>query len=390
MPRIAVIYQGIFQYDAVNAFAQALAEGFDALGFQTVVLDTKNDEPGARARLGELLTRPERIAFILGPGGILADAAVGGQNLYGRFNVPYVAYLVDHPTYLLMRLAKAQNALVTCIDRAHVDFLNAIGIARAAYVPHGAALPDRCRPWDERSGGIAFAASTSDDAALREHVISELDPAQRDLMASIAEDPAIDTLSAVEAAVRAHPRAAGLGWTAGYDGSLIIFLNEADRLIRRRRRNRIVRELDEAGVALDLYGRGWERFGFRHHRTHAPLDFPEMCAALQTYRCALHLNPLFTAGLHERLLSAAVAGCAVITDGNAEIDRLFPDGTAAIRIRPAQADWAEALVARLAGNDLAAVAAEGRRITARGESWAHRAGAIAALVDNYWPERARG
>ncbi len=389
MPRIAVVYQGVFQYDALNAFAAALADGFDALGLQTVLLDTKNDEAGSRAKLGELLTRPERIAFILGPGGILGDAEVGGQNLYGRFNVPFVAFLVDHPTYMLMRLAKARNALITCIDRSHVRFLRAVGLGNAVYVPHGAALPEGLRPWSERSDGIAFAASANDDAALRAHVIEQLPKGQRSILADIADDPAIGTLDAAEAAARAHPDAADLSWSEGYDASLILFLNEADRVIRSVRRNTIVRALDAAGIRLDLFGRGWDRFAFRNHRVHPPLPFVEMCEELQGYRHALHLNPLFSAGLHERICAAAIAGCMVITDGNQEIAAVYPDGRAAVHFSAAAPDWAERLRGRLEVTDGEAIAREGRRITARGHSWAHRAAEIVALVDAAWPDRIR-
>lgn len=388
MPRIVIVYQGVFQYDALNVFAAALAEGFDALGFQTVVLDTKTDEAGSRARLGELLTRPERIAFILGPGAILADAAIGGENLYGRLGVPFVGFLVDHPSYALMRLAKARNALITCIDRGHIAFLEAVGLDRTAYVPHGASLPESSRPWAERADGIAFAASASDASALRDHVLAGLAPPQRTILADVADDPAMGTLDAVERAVRAHPGAAALGWGAGWPGPLIIFLNEADRVIRAIRRDTIVRALDVAGVALDLYGRGWDRFAFRSHRVHPPLPFDEMCEELQHYRYALHLNPLFSAGLHERICSAAIAGCAPITDGNAEIAAVYPDGAAALHFDPAGEGWAEALHARLDTTDAEPIAREARRVTARAHTWRHRAEEVARLVDAYWPERA--
>lgn len=389
MPRIAVVYQGVFQYDALNVFARSLAEGFDALGLQTVMLDTKNDEAGSRARLGELLTRPERIAFILGPGAILADAAVGGTNLYGRFGVPYVAFLVDHPSYALMRLAKMQNALITCIDRDHVAFLHDLGLHNAAYVPHGATMPEGLRPWAERRGRIAFAASANDDEALRAHVLDSLAPAQRPVLADIAGDPTIGTLSQAVAAARSHPAAAALGWTQGYDAGFILFINEMDRVIRSTRRNAIVRALDAAGIAVDLFGRGWDRFAFRHHRLHPPLPFEEMCEELQGYRYALHLNPLFTEGLHERLCSAAIAGCAVVTDGNAEIARCYPDGQASIQFSTKEADWVDRLSHRLRDAEGESIARMGRQITARAHSWAHRAAEIVALVDAAWPDRAR-
>lgn len=389
MSRIAVVYQGVFQYDALNAFAAALADGFDALGLQTVLLDTKNDEAGSRTKLGELLTQPERIAFILGPGGILGDAEVGGVSLYSRFNIPYVAFLVDHPTYMLMRLAKAKNALITCIDRAHVDFLQQVGLNNAAYVPHGAAMPDSLRPWNERQDRIAFAASASDDAALRDHVLAGMPQQQRQILSEILQDTKLRTLSAAELAVRNHPNAAALGWTHGIDAAYILFLNEMDRVFRATRRNAIIREFDEAGIGIDLFGRGWDRFAFRHHRIHAPLPFDEMCEELQGYRFALHLNPMFTAGLHERICAAAIAGCAVITDGNIEIDTVYPDGRAAIHFSSTSPNWAAQLRGRLATVDAEAIAREGRRITARGNSWAHRAAEIVALVDATWPTRAR-
>ncbi len=387
LPRIAVVYRGVFQYDALNAFAEALAAGFDALGLQTVLLDTKNDVQGSRTRLGELLTRPERIAFILGPGGILADATVGGQNLHDRFNVPYVALLVDHPSYLLMRLAKARNALITCVDRSHVRFLKAIGFPRAAYVPHAASLPESLKPWEERSPAIAFAASSNDDRALLAHVLADLAPPQRAILADLAADPALATLDQAEAAARAHPAAEKLGWGEGYDASLILFLNEVDRVLRSIRRNRIVSGLDAAGIPVDLFGRGWDRFAFRHHRVHPSLPFAELCEELQGYRMALHLNPLFGHGLHERICAATVAGCAVVTDGNPEIAAVYPDGEAAIHFSPAAPGWAEALAGRLQRTDLAAVAQAGRRITARGHTWTHRAAEILALVDATWPDR---
>ena len=389
MPRIAVVYQGMFQYDALNMFARSLAEGFDALGLQTVILDTKNDEAGSRSKLGELLTRPERIAFILGPGGILADAAVGGANLYGRFQVPYVAFLVDHPSYALMRLAKSQNALITCIDRDHVKFLHDLGLTNAAYVAHGAAMPDEVGPWAERADRIAFAASSNDADALRTHVLESLPAAQRPILEDVVHDVLPGTLAEAVQAARKHPAAARLGWTEGYDAAFILFINEMDRVIRSVRRNAIIRDLDQAGLGIDLYGRGWDRFAFRHHTIHPPLPFDEMCEELQQFRYALHLNPLFSAGLHERLCTAAIAGCAVITDGNAEIARCYPDDQAAIHFSNSASGWAAALADRLRSADAETIARTGRLITARGHSWPHRAAEILALVDATWPDRVR-
>ncbi len=382
-PSRIVLFKSGFQYGAINIFVDGLARGFAGLGYRTDIVQADADEDQVRADLRAALAQPQDVFAVVGAGGTLCDLGSGGQNLYVRLGVPYVAYITDHPSYALQRLSRGGNLVVTCVDRQHVPFLQAAGFRHVHFVPHGADPPAAPPPpFAARTQGMMLAATAADPGPILAECLEEREGIARDLFRDIATREDLATMADVEAALDADPRTAQVPDLARFSGTRIIWLNDFERLIRLVRRLALVKALDRPGTALDLFGKGWDAFGFAHHRAHGPVPFDQILALHADYRFTLHPNPLFTESPHERPLYAALAGSVVVTDGNPLLRALLPFGKAAIGFDPAEPDWPAQLAARLTdrGTDFQAIADEGRRIVAEGHTWAHRAAAIVEAV----------
>lgn len=98
-----------------------------------------------------------------------------------------------------------------------------------------------------------------------------------------------------------------------------------DHYVRSRRRRNALHRLAEAGLTVDLYGKGWDSMAHLH-RVHGPLPFEQTIGLMGQSKIVLNLMPNFAYALHERLLTAMAAGAVVATDGNELICSEFREG----------------------------------------------------------------
>jgi Glycosyl transferases group 1 len=187
-----------------------------------------------------------------------------------------IQLLVDHP----LERQISPGATVGCVDRTHIEAVTRYfgDHHRPFFLPHaGCCLDGPGDPYADRDIDILFSGGFEDP---------------RPYALEIPTEP----LDLEHARTLFHP------W---------------DRHQRFSRREQVLRALGQAGIAVDVWGMGWDQLREREpHRFHDPVPFDQILALYRRAKVVLHVGPNFPCGSHERVFSAMMAGAAVLCDRN--------------------------------------------------------------------------
>jgi spore maturation protein CgeB len=109
-------------------------------------------------------------------------------------------------------------------------------------------------------------------------------------------------------------------------------LYPADAFIRDYFRKAALDELLNRGIPVQLVGEGWQKY--QHEKEHLikrekPVTFSFSFEKIAREEILLNVSPIFSHGLHDRVLAGMANHTAVLTDANPYLERIFKNGEAA-------------------------------------------------------------
>ena len=386
------LFKGDFRYDAANAFTDALAAAFTAAGVQPIIIDLRLPRDQFGAQLSSLFDVDDLIG-LLGINTLGSSIKTDGQFLCDALSVPFVSWLVDHPLFHAERLTALQGQPVLCVDRAHVRFLEGLGVVNTHYAPHAAASPPdyySAPRWMERPGRVLLAGSFDTLDSLRRRFATVIAhdraaadagiPALSEAFEALADEGPFTSDQAVIDAAAFHPLTFSVQQFLGISAHYTTLLQCLILWHRAKMRLSILRQLDDAGLAVDLVGDGWEAAGFKHHRPLGGKPFTELHSLFAQYRFVLNAAPLFSEGLHNQVVYGAFAGAVACTDENPQSRALIAPG-GALGYPPGDASGLPAAIDRLDKTpEGAAMASLGREIVMFDHAWGVRVRNILAIL----------
>jgi hypothetical protein len=377
-----VIYKGVYQYDAVNIFAEELSKGFNDLGYETVYVDL-TDSANLNANLGRELSGP--CDFVIGFGAVGSTFETNGKSLCDMLPYPYVAELVDHPAHHLDRL-HINNIIITTIDRSHVTFLNRYfeGRKKVAYLPHGGCLCEETEVCD-RTIDILFAGTYMD----RNRCYSEITKLD-EILFKFALDTSEIVLSKNSIPLEKALEEAGenLGIDiyekAIYERLAKEVVPKIELFVRAEKRMKILSIMDNAEIKMDIYGNGWPDNIFKNHRMNKALGFDEILKLMRRSKIVLNMANL-PDGSHERVFSAMLNGALMFSDYNTYLEEIFEEDNEIAFYRwmelekmPEKADF-------LLSNpdEIERIASNGKIKAEKDHTWKSRAETLLKIVDQF-------
>ena len=365
-----VLFKGAARFDAANRYVDELAEGLRTYGREVVTLH--EGEPGFGERLRhELDFRCEFAA-----GFDSAAALVDGPDPFMDGRIPRIHLLTEHPVHHWPQFHFAHHHWAAA-DRAILPFVERAfnGSRSLHFLPMGATPPEGESEGGERDG-VVFAGGFEDPDAImarwRRHFSADLAELLQLMAAHAVAHPRKPLLAALEEVFAANDFPEGEELLRRYVPSAYA---EVEQAVRNYRRLMVLRALDDAGIAVDLYGPGWRAGCFDHHRDHGPLHYSELLARYRSAAVVLDIAPHLEEGPHERMLTAMAHGACTVAAANPWIDRHFE---AERDLLTYQWDALEQLPDELAmvldnPSRREAVAAAGRRQVLLAHTWRHRA-----------------
>lgn len=367
-------------YSATRFFATALSKAFEQLGYDLIMIDLTKPDYNKKI---ETILRDKNLYFLFGMN------AHGYEYLKQRINglqVPFFCYLVDHPIYHQNRLdynLKAENLIVSCLDRTHVDYLNNYykGTFTKAFIPHGASLGNiseiPANSLNKRNTDILFTGTYTDPVKHRNVWLQ--DHEYKTMIDEIVEKslyesniPLIDVAEVV-----LHSKGKRLTPDRRFTNLLV----HADYYIRGYRRKKVLESFKH--LSLMIFNTDWQYLKNKNGRIqiYPSIDYLEFQYKLQHAKMILNILPNLSYGGHDRIFTAMLTGGVSLTDKNKFLESNFTHGENILFYDLDDPNLEEKVVSYLQDVDmLERIALKGREIAKKNHTWEQRAKSILNVI----------
>lgn len=323
-----VLFNGQSQYNVLRFFIKDLALSFKKLGFDVEIIDLLKSTWATEL---EWVLKQKNVFFFLSMNAMGVDLKVGEKSLYDYVNIPLFAFLVDHPMYHINRLnLGVKNLIVSCVDKAHINFLNKFlgGEYSKIFIPHAAPnqVHNTVKPIKERNIDIFFAGSYTNPDHFRNQWTSQGKQIAQ-LFDSIMErylNSYGKTLIDIAENVF-FENEIDIGYMNHY--KFWQTLINVDNYIRNKRRFETILEISKIGGRIELYGNGWENVFLPTNsiKINSSINFEKTQEKMRDSKIVLNTLPTFIEGGHERIFTTMLNGAISLTNKNFFVENEFKD-----------------------------------------------------------------
>lgn len=375
MNRIDIFMPTLSNYGVLHYFTKKMHEAILRAGVKARLLEAKRHDPGPflQALFDD---QPE---CTLSFNGLLPD----NQDRFfcDLVDIPHVACLVDSPNSFLS-LTRSPLTIITCVDKASVDFFKGTGFQNVLFIPHAVDRTLSPDPSSKREYDVVMLASCIDYEGNR----ASWKKKYPEVLCKVMEEAAENALKDInrpyyQAFVDAMDKQVQL--QSGIDPEAIDIMEvlyEIEMYFRGKDRVELVRSIKDAKV--DIFGSsngkaGWKKYvgDKRNVVIHDPVPFEQALDIMKHSKIILNSCPWISYGGHERILSGLACEALVITNENAFLREEFKEGESIVFYQHGRWDKANHRVNEYLENvsKRNSVAKKGREIVMNRHTWDNRA-----------------
>lgn len=371
-----MVIRGKSQYDSTKVFIDEMIGVCERAGMKVDVLDSYNEAAYAAVREQ---TAHISYDYIFAMNGMLLEAdSLPGQKLL-KDDVIYCTMLMDHPLVHHERMSTAYPyCFVLSPDFHHVEYLESSypAIWCEAFLPHGGCRAKKILPYRERSIEVSFMGSYSNPDNIYKE-FEKYPPQMAGLLQETAQYLIKHQGHTLEMAVQRQLEQRNIQISGEEFAGVCAEFRVVDKYIRAYFRDKVIRTLAEAGIAIDVYGDGWENMQLQDGsslKVHQRVDFEESLEITGNTKISLNVMPWFKAGSHDRIFTAMLCGAVCLTDGSSYLEEVCRDGGDIIFYRLDELEGLPGMVKALLQDDARgeSLAERGKSLAEQGHTWEHR------------------
>lgn len=375
MKNILCIY-GKSQYDSTRLFLDGMMEAAREQGICVEYLDCYDEEKFFR-QWQRLEIKQYDAIFSINGMALEPDSALGKRLL--RPPVIYCTMLMDHPMIHHERMKNPYPyILVLSPDYHHVRYLEEHypNIWCEGFLAHAGNQAKTLRPYRERTKNVSFMGSYLAPQRVWQDM-EQFPPQMETVLKDCARQMLANTELTLEQSVRQVFSKQGIqGEISGFTDIMAEF-RIVDRYVRSYFRDKAVRTLVEAGVAVDIYGDGWQNMKVGNKemlRLHERVDFEESLDIVADSKISLNVMPWFKEGSHDRVYTAMLCGAICLTDSSSYLTEQCEDGEHLVYYSLEEMERLPELVKSVLEDDARAetIAKQGQKLARERHTWRHR------------------
>jgi hypothetical protein len=362
-------------YGVLHHFTQKMYEALLRNGVKARLLEAKRNDPGSF--LKTLFEDPPECTLSFN--GLLPDNQ--GRFFCDMIRIPHVACLVDSPNSF-MPLTQSDYTIMTCVDKASVDFFKGMGYSNALFMPHGVERDLLPEAHDKREYDVVVLSSCIDYEKIRSQWKQKYPAA---LCKAIEEtvERALEDSSKPYYQLFAESVDKQVSGGAAIDPQKIDFvevLDDVEMYIKGKDRVDLVKSIKDAKV--DIFGSsdghtGWKKLlgDKRNVTVHDAVPFEQALAIMKHSKIVLNSCPWIHYGGHERIFAGMGCGALVITNENDYLKKQFQDGDSIVFYQQGRLDKANHRVNEYLENSgkRQQIAEKGRAAVMKSHTWDNRA-----------------
>ena len=385
----ALFLRGITAYEHSSLFMSEMAQGFEKMGYSSVVMDMRAADFLSQLR-ERLLLGP--VKFVCSYNAQALGLKMENDLLINRLEVPFVGWYADHPAYHFSRMATpVDQNIMLFIEQNHVALAQKLfpqpGI-KGFFPLAGNRLanpPDIV--YSQREYPLIFIGSYMPEDSVKAELTTR-NPILNDIIWSTLDIAKTNNDTDIAELFDRQLQAAGMN-PLDLDKDIVLgIVTLMDRYIRGFRRNHVISAIRK--TPLRVYGSGWENGPPLGDNVTlcGPIDLPDALKVIANSRILLNVLPNFKSGPHDRIFTAMLQGAISVTDSNPWLDAELRDGENAIFYRTGGGDLEDKIQHVLANPDLMAdIAQAGQQFAEANHTWEHRARLLDRFIDAHHLQR---
>ncbi len=312
----AVVLTNAHPYGGTEMMARSLVAALELNGYEANVLNISHSNEAVNYKL---LSAPD-LALTISTGALPLNLGYWRQ----RPDVTHIAYVIDQWPYDYVRVPGFRafwedrktlpNLKLACLEKNNADLIGAYYMPSGPYpaprIKGPKKYPDRLMMWGSVGGELAVTPLHDDfESTLRDNNFLGLDAHRISVAAeSLRNSSKSWGLDAI---------ADALDVTTAFKDEELPAICALDSCLKRWRRIKVARALKD--YPLDIYGKGWERYGIAC-KTSEPDHNHAFGHIVQHYAGLVNVDPNFGWGTNERAMTALAMGVPVAGNYNAATD----------------------------------------------------------------------
>ncbi|MBQ4283554.1 MAG: glycosyltransferase family 1 protein [Lachnospira sp.] len=328
MKKIIVI-KGKSQYDALRMFADQVVHFMQNKGVEVDILDLNEEN----AKIINVLSRHvgTKVDAVFSFNAVGIDLNVNNMPVSDLLNTKFYAFLVDHPMIHIERIRHlVKELVVSVIDYNHARYIrkHIDNVSEVYMISHGGMMSDNIKAYVDRNIDVLFTGTYIDPKSILMCFDNLADSAKNVALGVIKTMLNDSTLSEEEAMICLFKNY-GLDELLDSVPKWMENLPEIDMYVRAYRRDALIRSLVEAGIKVNVYGNGWDKFKCEQQENLVigpAIDYIKSLELMGDSKIVLNIMPEFKRGSHERVFCAMLNKAVCLTDRSSYNVAHFEDG----------------------------------------------------------------
>ena len=334
MKRIVMVVGGV---ETLEYFSYQMGKSFVDMGYQVFYYDLKNEAQSART-LRKFIRVGETVLVTFNFEGLEKEPGVYKQGIgyiWDEYKIPCYNIAADHPYYYHERLCDLpEHYHHISIDKCQEAYFKEFypEFHHQGFLPLAGTCLEKEQSEDDvecvRTMDVVMTGNYTPPSFCEPH-INWINEEYAAFYRGIIEDLIQNPNQTVEAAELRHCERE-MGKTP-YDEIRIamhrmIFI---DLYVRNYWRGEVVKTLVDAGITVDVFGKGWEELCCEkpeYLRIHPQITSEECLKQLQKAKISLNVMPWFKDGAHDRVFNSILNGAVCVSDKSKYLCEELEDG----------------------------------------------------------------
>lgn len=317
--------------EVLNYFSEQLCDAAKKMGLDTYVIDLADPQTYGEA-LDRIAAEEGNMVYAFNQVGSLLE--VNGKNYWKEHHIPFFSHMVDHPyNYEDALMRKDTDLHYLVIDRNHEKFIRKYfpWNQRILFLPNGGntTVTGELLEYHKRPIDILYVGNCNPNPTVFPPLPEFSDQGQEYYQVVcnlLLEHPFLTVEEAIECYLDNCGTTFSLEQKRKIITSTAIFLSEK---IRRHFKLKIMHQLEQLGVDIEIYGDNWEdeeREWGKNIHIHSRVSSEECNRLMGMAKIGLNFMPWYKEGCSERVFNIMLNGAVCVTDISEYLFEQFTQG----------------------------------------------------------------